>query len=50
MFATHPELYVSMLLCEQMDDNEALQFIGFKKYGCSEGYGPATTYTGQEKH
>lgn len=39
MFGNHPEMFVSMLLCQVMDENEALTFVGFKKYFCNKGYG-----------
>lgn len=49
MFANHPELYVSILLCEEMQDNEALFFSGFKKYFKNTGYGYKTKFAGEEK-
>jgi len=38
MFANHPEMYISILLCESMREDEALLFIGFKKYFKNYGY------------
>ena len=39
MFILHPEMYVSMILAEVLSDNEALQYVGFKKYFNGQGYG-----------
>ena len=50
MFSNHPELFVTMLLCECMEKNEALQMIGFRKYNCNKGYGMETVYNGPELH
>jgi hypothetical protein len=48
MFANHPEMYISSLLCEAMDDNEAIYFLGFKKYFKNTGYSYQTKYAGKE--
>lgn len=48
MFANHPELYVSILLCEEMQDNEALFFSGFKKFFRNRNYGYQTEFNGEE--
>jgi hypothetical protein len=44
MFLCHPEMFVSMLLCEKMLDNEAIAFKGFKKYYTMKGYGDKLCY------
>jgi hypothetical protein len=48
MFLNHPELFTSQLLCEKMKPNEALHFIGFKKYFKTKNYGWQTTFDGLE--
>jgi hypothetical protein len=50
MFANHPELYMTPLICEVMEDNEAIILTGFKKYACNTGYSYSTTYRGPEIH
>ncbi len=49
MFVCHPELYVTMLLCEKMNDKEALGFEGFGKEMKVEGYGYSFKYAGREE-
>lgn len=46
MFAVRPELYATTLLCQKMEDNEALAFVGFKRYFDYSGYGNTTSYVG----
>lgn len=46
MFATHPELYATQLLCESMEPNEAIHLIGFKRYARNKGYSYKTSYLG----
>eukprot|EP00919_Chromeraceae_sp_WS-2016_P026348 GHVR01062360.1.p1 GENE.GHVR01062360.1~~GHVR01062360.1.p1 ORF type:complete len:150 (+),score=7.19 GHVR01062360.1:1218-1667(+) len=49
MFANHPELYTSQILCEVMEHSESIVFIGYKKYSVNSGYGWTIKYEGQEK-
>lgn len=37
-FAICPECYVSMLLCERMQDNEAILMVGCRQYSAYTGY------------
>ncbi len=46
MFATHPELLVTILLCEKLSENESLVFVGFKKFHKHKGYSDTTTFDG----
>ncbi|VDK27510.1 unnamed protein product [Gongylonema pulchrum] len=39
-FLICPELMVSMLLCEKMDDNEAIVICGAQRFSSYTGYGP----------
>lgn len=48
MFANHPELYISHLLCEAMEPNEAIFLAGFKKYNKNDGYSFSTKFAGTE--
>lgn len=50
MFATHPELYATQLLCESMEPNEAIHLIGFRRYARNKGYSYKTSYLGPELH
>ena len=50
MFANHPQLFTSQLLCQIMAPNEAIHLIGFKKYSKNRGYGHTVTYDGQEDY
>ena len=50
MFANHPQLFTSQLLCQIMAPNEAIHLIGFKKYSKNRGYGHTATYDGQEDY
>lgn len=47
MFAIRPELYATTLLCEKMEDNEALAFTGFRRYFDYAGYGDNTSFKGK---
>ncbi len=49
MFAVRPELYATTLLCQKMEDNEALAFIGFRRYFNHSGYGNTTQFVGPAK-
>jgi len=44
MFLCHPEMFVSMILCERMLDNEVIAFKGFQKYYSIKGYGDQLAY------
>ena len=48
MFANRPELCTSIMLCEVMDHNEAIEFIGYKKYFKNKGYAWTCEYDGKE--
>lgn len=50
MFANHPELFATQLLCEVMAPNESLIFMGFRKYFNNIGYGSSVKYYGFEKY
>lgn len=50
MFANHPELFTSQLLCEIMAPNEAIHLMGYKKYSKNRGYGFKVAYDGQEDY
>ena len=50
MFAIHPEMYTSIPLCEVLTDNEALSYIGYKKYFRNLGYGFNVSIVGWEEH
>ena len=39
-------MYTSMILCEVLADNEAISYIGYKKYFQSLGYGFNVSITG----
>jgi hypothetical protein len=39
-------MFVSILLCEVMENNEAIIFHGFRKYSDNIGYGYDTKYGG----
>ena len=47
MFAIRPELYATTLLCEKMDNNEALFLKGFRRHFNNIGYGDKTSYGGE---
>ena len=47
MYANHPELYSTVLLCESIKDNESLLYVGFNKFFKNSGYGYNTKYAGQ---
>ena len=44
-FAVHPELYLSMLFCEVMDDNEAIVIVGAERVAEYSGYGSPAKFT-----
>lgn len=44
MFAVRPELLATTLLCQKMEDNQALAFIGFKRYFDWTGYSDKTKF------
>ena len=50
MFANHPEMFITQLMCQSMMPNEAIGLIGFQKYHKNEGYSHNTTYSGPETH
>jgi len=50
MFANHPELFTTQLLCEVMKPNESIFLLGFKKYFSNSGYGYTAAYDGLETH
>ena len=37
-FVLSPELIVSILFCERLEDNEALLIKGIERFSCYEGY------------
>lgn len=43
-------MYTSILLCEVMHDHESLEYVGFKKYFKSSGYGHNVAITGFNDH
>lgn len=43
-------MYTSIILCEMMNDHESLQYIGFKKYFKTSGYGHNVLITGLNSH
>jgi poly(ADP-ribose) glycohydrolase len=47
MFALRPELYPVAVLCEMMDQNEAILMKGFRRYFECKGYANTTTYDGE---
>lgn len=48
MFLCHPEMFVSMLLCEKVKDNEVIGFQGFQKYFRMSGYRDDLKYEAEE--
>ena len=38
LFLIYPQLYVSILVCEKMNDNEAIYFSNFRRFANYEGY------------
>ncbi|KAI3646255.1 hypothetical protein MP228_009183 [Amoeboaphelidium protococcarum] len=46
LFCEHPELLVSMLLCERMDDNEGIVIRGASRYGRTNGYASSLQFGG----
>lgn len=38
LFLIYPQLYVSILVCEKMDDNEAIYLSNFQRFANYEGY------------
>lgn len=50
MFINRPEMYTSCLFCERMEPNEAITFIGFRKYFREKGYADKVHYAGVETH
>ena len=48
MFLNHTELFITMLFCEKMEDNEAIGMQGFKKYFTNSGYAKSTKFEGEE--
>lgn len=49
MFVAHPQLYVTMVLCQKMEPNEAIGLSGFRKYFKVKGYSNTTELDGLEK-
>lgn len=43
-------MFTSVLFCEVMNENEAIEFIGYKKYFKNRGYACKTIYDGHEEH
>lgn len=43
-------MYLSVIICEVMSANEAIQFHGFKKYFKNTGYGFTSKFAGEEDH
>ena len=39
IYLTHPELFVTMVLCSSLKFNEALYYEGFRRYFKNYGYG-----------
>lgn len=50
LFTLHPALYVSLLISETMEDNEAIIMLGCKKYIESSGYLDTFNFEGQAKN
>ncbi|KAI3635308.1 hypothetical protein MIR68_006874 [Amoeboaphelidium protococcarum] len=46
LFCEHPELLVSMLMCERMDDNEAILIRGVSRYTRTKGYASSLQFGG----
>jgi hypothetical protein len=38
LFSIFPQLYVSILICERLSDNEAIFMSNFRRYASYEGY------------
>lgn len=45
-FAVCPELIAGCLLCEKMDDNEAIIILGARQYSAYSGYGFSLKFAG----
>ncbi|KAK0421174.1 hypothetical protein QR680_015095 [Steinernema hermaphroditum] len=43
-FTTSPELIISMLVCERMNDNEAISIVGAQRFCDYKGYGDSFQY------
>lgn len=43
-------MYSSALFCEVMKENQAIEFIGYKKYWKNTGYADTTAFDGEEPH
>lgn len=41
-----PEMLVSLLVCEMMQDNECIYLIGCERYSSYKGYGTKFQYAG----
>lgn len=50
MFANHPQLFTTQLLCEVMKPNECIFLSGYKKYFNNSGYGWTAAFDGPNKH
>jgi poly(ADP-ribose) glycohydrolase len=46
LFLIFPQLYISILLCERLDHNEALYLANFRQYSLYEGYQSTTKFVG----
>ncbi|KAF4658341.1 hypothetical protein FOZ61_005705 [Perkinsus olseni] len=46
-FSICPELVVTMLLCEVMNDHEAIRIEGATRFSCYSGYGGSFKWTGE---
>ncbi|KAG9389994.1 Poly(ADP-ribose) glycohydrolase [Carpediemonas membranifera] len=46
MFATHPELLLTMLLCQSMKADEAVVVSGYRRYAAHRGYSHDTLFAG----
>jgi poly(ADP-ribose) glycohydrolase len=46
MFVEHPECIVSMLMCDKLEDNEAVVIVGAERFSRHSGYGKEFKYAG----
>ena len=46
IFVLSPELITSILFCESLDDNEAIQIKGAERFSVYEGYGESFKWSG----
>lgn len=49
MFVENPECIASILMCDMMEDNEAIVIVGAERFSCHEGYDKYFKYTGPYK-